>query len=55
MARLARVVITRHPHHVTQPGNGGARTFFSYPDCGLYRDLLSEHCRAGGNAFRRCN
>jgi putative transposase len=28
MARLARVVIPGIPHHVTQRGNGGARTFF---------------------------
>jgi putative transposase len=46
MARLARVVIAGHPHHVTQRGNGGARTFFSDADYALYRDLLEEHCRA---------
>jgi hypothetical protein len=28
MARLARVVIPGHPHHVTQRGNGRAQTFF---------------------------
>jgi putative transposase len=32
MARLARVVIPDHPHHVTQRGNGRARTFFSDGD-----------------------
>lgn len=26
MARLARVVVPDHPHHVTQRGNGRART-----------------------------
>jgi REP-associated tyrosine transposase len=46
MARLARVVIPGHPHHVTQRGNGRARTFFSDADYALYRDLLAEHCRA---------
>ena len=46
MARLARVVIPGHPHHVTQRGNGGARTFFGDSDYALYRDLLAEHCRA---------
>ena len=46
MSRLARVVIAGHPHHVTQRGNGGARTFFSDADYALYRDLLGEHCRA---------
>jgi putative transposase len=46
MARLARVVIPGHPHHVTQRGNGGARTFFGDQDYVLYRDLLAEHCHA---------
>ena len=44
MARLARVVIPGCPHHVTQRGNGGARTFFGDPDYALYRDLLATHC-----------
>ena len=46
MARLARVVIPGHPHHVTQRGNGRARTFFGDADYALYRDLLAENCRA---------
>jgi putative transposase len=46
MARLARVVIPGHPHHVTQRGNGRARTFFADGDYQLYRDLLATHCRA---------
>jgi putative transposase len=46
MARLARVVIPGHPHHITQRGNGGARTFFGDGDYALYRDLLAAHCRA---------
>jgi putative transposase len=46
MARLARVVIPGLPHHVTQRGNGRARTFFADADYALYRDLLAEHCRA---------
>jgi putative transposase len=46
MARLARVVIPGLPHHVTQRGNGGARTFFGDADYVLYRDLLAENCRA---------
>ncbi len=48
MARLARVVVPGHPHHVTQRGNGRARTFFDDADYRLYRDLLAEHCRAAG-------
>jgi putative transposase len=46
MARLARVVVPGHPHHVTQRGNGRARTFFDEADYALYRDLLSANCRA---------
>ena len=45
MARLARVVVPDHPHHVTQRGNGRARTFFDDGDYALYRDLLAAHCR----------
>jgi putative transposase len=48
MARLARVVIPGLPHHVTQRGNGGARTFFGEDDFALYRDLLAASCRAAG-------
>lgn len=46
MARLARVVVPGLPHHVTQRGNGRARTFFGDDDYILYRDLLATHCRA---------
>ena len=46
MARLARVVVPGLPHHVTQRGNGGARTFFSDDDYRLYLRLLTEKCRA---------
>jgi putative transposase len=52
MARLARVVIPGIAHHVTQRGNGGARTFFDNADYALYRDLLAEHCRAADVAVR---
>ena len=46
MTRLARVVIPGLPHHVTQRGNGGARTFSGDDDYALYRDLLAASCRA---------
>ena len=46
MARLARLIAPGLPHHVTQRGNGGARTFFDEDDYELYRDLLAESCRA---------
>lgn len=48
MARLARVVVPGTPHHVTQRGNGGARTFFTDDDYAAYRDLLAEASRAAG-------
>lgn len=48
MARLARAVFPGVPHHVTQRGNGRARTFFSDADYALYRDLLAEHAAAAG-------
>lgn len=46
MARLARAVFPGLPHHVTQRGNGRQQTFFRDADYQLYRDLLTEHCRA---------
>src|SRR5438093_13691953 len=46
MARLARLVVPGLPQHVTQRGNGRARTFFEDDDYRLYRDLLAENCRA---------
>jgi putative transposase len=46
MARLARVVAPRVPHHVTQRGNRRQQVFFSDADYGLYKALLAESCRA---------
>src|SRR5882672_8361127 len=48
MARLPRLVVPGLPHHVTQRGNGRARTFFDEDDYALYRDLLADGCRAAG-------
>lgn len=48
MARLARVVVPGLPHHVTQRGNGRARTFSGDDDYRLYRDLLADACRGAG-------
>jgi len=45
MARLARIVVPGHPHHVTQRGNRRQPIFFEPSDYALYRDLLAEHCR----------
>jgi putative transposase len=46
MARLARVVVPNLPHHITQRGNGRARTFFSDDDYRLYLHLLKANCTA---------
>jgi putative transposase len=46
MARLARIVVPGIPHHVTQRGNSGQKTFFSDADYNVYTDLLAEHCAA---------
>jgi Transposase IS200 like len=46
MARIARVIIPGPPHHLTQRGNGRARTFFGDDDYAYYRDLLAASCRA---------
>lgn len=45
MARLARIVVPGHPHHVTQRGNRRQPIFFEPSDYALYRDLLAEQCR----------
>ena len=48
MARMARTVIPGIPHHVTQRGNGRARTFFDDDDYRFYLDRLGAECRAAG-------
>jgi len=42
MARLARFVIRRHPHLVTQRGNRREQIFFEDADYALYISLLSS-------------
>ncbi|MFQ5535548.1 MAG: transposase [Sphingomonadales bacterium] len=55
MARLARLVIPGHPHHVTQRGNRGLETFFGDADYRLYLKLLAEGCeRAGTQVWAWC-
>ena len=45
MARIARVVLPGHPHHVTQRGNRRQITFFCDEDYRIYRALMAEWCR----------
>ena len=48
MARLARVVVSDVPHHVTQRGNRRQPTFFGDEDYEAYLDLMAEWCRRHG-------
>jgi putative transposase len=50
MARLSRLVIPGLPHHVTQRGNGRARTFFEEADYALYQDLFAKAAARAGCA-----
>jgi hypothetical protein len=50
MARLARVVVPDHPHHVTQRGNGRALTFFDDSDYALYRPSRRKLPRERGRS-----
>jgi putative transposase len=45
MRRLARMVVSGLPHHVTQRGNGRESIFFEDGDDEIYRDLLGEQAR----------
>ena len=44
MARIARVIATGLPHHVTQRGNRRQQTFFCDEDYQEYIDLMAEWC-----------
>jgi putative transposase len=44
MARIARVVASGMPHHVTQRGNRRQQTFFNKQDYQAYIELMSEWC-----------
>jgi putative transposase len=50
MARLARIVVSGAPHHVTQRGNRRQTVFFGEADYRAYLDLLAEHTRKAGVA-----
>ena len=48
MPRLARVVVPRIPHHITQRGNRRQPTFFCDEDYAAYVELMAEWCRREG-------
>ncbi len=50
MARMARLVVPGHPHHVTQRGNRRQPVFFSDDDYAAYLGLLAEWSAAAGVA-----
>ncbi len=52
MARMARIVVPRLPHLVTQRGNRGQQVFFTAEDSLYYRTLVAEGCRTHGVACR---
>ena len=52
MIRLARVVVSGVPHHVTQRGNRRLETFFEDDDYWAYLDLLAASCAEAGVAVR---
>ena len=55
MARLARVVVSGVPHHVTQRGNRRLTTYFSEDDYRAYLDLMAEWCgRCGVAVWAYC-
>ena len=50
VTRIARIVVPRLPHLVTQRGNRAERIFFEPDDYQLYKDSLAESCRRFGVA-----
>mgnify|MGYP000846222287 CR=1 FL=1 len=55
MARLARVVASGYPHHVTHRGNRCQQTFFFEEDYREYMRLMSASCaRTGTEVWAYC-
>jgi putative transposase len=48
MVRIARVVVSGIPHHITQRGNRRQETFFRDKDYDSYLNLMSEWCGKRG-------
>jgi REP-associated tyrosine transposase len=49
MARLARLVVSNYPHHITQRGNRRQQVFFNDGDYQTYIDLMYEFCEKSGS------
>lgn len=55
MARIARVVATGLPHHITQRGNRRQNTFLREEDYAAYKKLMVEWCaRCGVEIWAYC-
>ena len=52
MPRMARVVISGCPHHVTQRGNRRDDVFFTDADRARYLELLSKYAARSGLAIQ---
>jgi REP element-mobilizing transposase RayT len=48
MTRLARMIVPRLPHHVTQRGNRREAIFIEDGDKKIYCDMLAERFRKSG-------
>ena len=48
MARLARIILPGHPHHIIQRGNRRQNVFFCDDDYIFYLGLLKEWCNTEG-------
>jgi putative transposase len=44
MVRIARVIVTGYPHHITQRGNRRQKTFFCDEDYLAYIELMAHWC-----------
>jgi len=55
MARIARIVVPKYPHHIVQRGNRRQDVFFSDEDHLYYIELLKKSCeRYGVNIWAYC-
>jgi len=50
MARIARLVVPNHPHHVTQRGNRRQPVFFGDDDYLVYLALMQDACKRAETA-----
>lgn len=55
MVKIARVVASGFPQHITQRGNRRQKTFFNDGDYQAYIDLMAEWCsRCGVEVWAYC-